>query len=280
MTLLCPLDDALRMDLAYRLHLLGLGGGNDEVLPGYLRAEETLRRSLRGHIPHGLGRFASLAEAVTAPDADGRDRSWFAKRAEAGELAEMRRHEARLVGEVETLARGLEVEPSSFVISTALRPLPLLAPASVLTAGRPLLAAGPEVSAELLLLGLIAQPHAARLSERFSHVDDEARRFGVLMAAGTAFLSLAPASDLVDRVLLAVVRELLPPQHRGDAVVRWIDRLAPDLDQPPGEIERTAHGLSRRRADRVHRAWTRGFFVPRGDVMGGRLSPQADANEE
>jgi hypothetical protein len=75
----------------------------------------------------------------------------------------------------------------------------------------------------------------------------------------------------LDRLLVDVVQHVLPPQHRAETLTRRIQKLADRglFDQPPGEIERTLHGLGRRRADRVHRAWQRAFFVPRGVTIPG-----------
>lgn len=129
------------------------------------------------------------------------------------------------------------------------------------------MAVGPAVPPELLILGATALCLDEPLRERFAGLSPATRQFGTLMAAGTAFLVLAPQTPLLEAMLKVVVRDVLPPQHRADEVHAHIKRLAPLLDQPPGEIERTMHGLGRNRADRLHRAWLRGFFVPRGFAL-------------
>ena len=85
------------------------------------------------------------------------------------------------------------------------------------------------------------------------------------------------AAYWLDGLLIDTTRSLIPPQHRADEIERRIASLARRglIDQPPGEIERTIHGLGRRRPDRLHRAWLRGFFVPRGVVVPG-VRPNAE----
>lgn len=274
-----------RRELAYRLHLFGLTGSSDEVPPSYRRAEEALRRAARVPFPRDEVLPRTLEAALSGP-LDTRDLPWFERRAQAGEAAEVERTEARLVAELEALTAGWpgaapEAPIATLVVSPALRPLPLIVrvagadvadgAAAEAGQGRPLILVGPEAVPEILLLAALALPHAARLETGYlasvREVTPAARRFGVLMVGGSLLHHREPPSELLDRVLKAVVQDVLPPQHRGDEVARWINGMASCLDQPPGEIERTIHGLSRRRADRVHRAWVRRFFVPRGDPL-------------
>ena len=98
----------------------------------------------------------------------------------------------------------------------------------------------------------------------------ETRHFTLLMAAGSVLVKRLPDAH-VDKLLVDTTRLLIPPQHRENLIEKRILSLSNRnlLDQPPGEIERTIHGLQRRRADRLHRAWLRGFFVPRGVELAG-----------
>lgn len=271
----CAVDEAAgRRELGYRLHLLGLSGAGDEVPPSYRRAEEVLRRAARVPFPRDEVLPKDLVSALSGTP-DKRDWPWFERRAQAGEAAEVGRAEGRLVAAVDALwPEAAPAEPlATLVVSPALRALPLLVgrDGGPGPGGRPLLFAGPEAVPEVLLLAALVLPHAARLEEAYlasvRPVSAMARRFGVLMVGGSLLQQREPPSALLDRVLTAVVQEVLPPQHRGDEVARWIYAMESCLDQPPGEIERTIHGLSRRRADRVHRAWVRRFFVPRGDAL-------------
>lgn len=267
----CVVDPAeSRRELGYRLHLFGLTGSGDEVPPSYRRAEEALRRAARVPFPRDELLPRTLDEALVGP-VEMRDMAWFERRAQAGEAAEVERAEARLVEAVHGLwpDGAPEVPVATLVVSPALRPLPLLVGGE--GGARPLILAGPEVSPEVLLLAALVLPHAARLETGYlasvRDVTPAARRFAVLMVGGSLLHYREPPSALLDQVLKSVVQEVLPPQHRGDEVARWINSMASCLDQPPGEIERTIHGLARRRADRVHRAWVRRFFVPRGDEL-------------
>jgi hypothetical protein len=269
----CVVDPAeSRRELGYRLHLFGLTGSGDEVPPSYRRAEEALRRAARVPFPRDEVLPKSLSEALTGA-VDPRDLPWFERRAQAGEAAEVQRAEVSLVEAVQTLwpDGAPELPVATLVVSPALRPLPLISAGG--EGARPLILAGPDASPEILLLAALVLPHAARLETGYlasvRDVTPAARRFATLMVGGSLLHYREPPSALLDQVLKTVVQEVLPPQHRGDEVARWINSMASCLDQPPGEIERTIHGLARRRADRVHRAWVRRFFVPRGDLLAG-----------
>lgn len=278
----CVVDPAQsRRELGYRLHLFGLSGAGDEVPPSYRRAEEALRRAARVPLPPDGFLPKTLDEALVGP-VEMRDMPWFERRAQAGEAAEVERAESRLVEAVHGLwpLAAPEVPVATLVVSPALRPLPLMVVGTGGAGGaggeegaRSLILAGPDASPEILLLAALVLPHAARLETGYlssvREVTPAARRFGVLMVGGSLLHYREPPSALLDQVLKSVVQDVLPPQHRGDEVARWINSMASCLDQPPGEIERTIHGLSRRRADRVHRAWVRRFFVPRGDLLAG-----------
>ncbi len=267
--------------LAYRLHLLGIAGGGDEVVSGYLRAEELLRRAARTPFPkepRGFGPRATVSEALQAEVVDMRDLPWFERRQAQGEEAEAARTQERLVGEVNALldsmvggagAEGIGAGSVRLVISPALRPIPSLCPHGDAASGTPIIAAGPDVSAELLFLAVVAMPFADEVEQRFERAPFAARRLAKLMVGGSRIVRASPSDALIERVLVAVVHELLPPQHRQVELEKMIRKLVPELDQPPGEIERAIKGMGRRRADRVHRAWLRGFFVPRGMVLPG-----------
>lgn len=265
-----PLKDTPRRELAYRLHLLGLGGSSDEVPPSYRRAEETLRRAARMAMPADNDLPQTLTAALTEP-VDTRDQVWFQRRAEAGESAEVERVEMKLQAAVDALwPRTVPDEAlANLVVSPALRPLPLIVERPGET---PLICAGPDASPEVLVLAALVLPFAASLDAALMRaapvkkkpISAASRRFAILMVGGSLLHEANPPPEVLDQVLVSVVHDVLPPQHRGDEVGRWINQVASLLDQPPGEIERTIHGLARRRADRVHRAWVRRFFVPRG----------------
>lgn len=246
-----PLNDR---EVGYRLHLLGLAGGTFEVQPGYLRTEE----KLRPRVPRGLVTWVTVDEALAAEVAPDADRAWFARRWDAGEgrLAEALAPEVLALGWPEDLLGGDAV---GLLVAPPLRPVPALAPRARIVA------VGAGTPPSLAALGVAALDLEALYPAELAR---DARRFAAWMAAGTR---VAPrlASGALDRLLEDVVHHLLPPQHRQDELEAHVRALFATglMDQPPGEVERTIHGMGRRRADRVHRAWTRGFFVPRGAVV-------------
>lgn len=230
-------------DVSYRLHLLGLGGGTLDVLPAYLRTEEKLRKK----VPRPVT-WTTVDEALTATEVPAVDRPWFEQRWAAGEGRE-----------AEALARAVAelgwADDVRLVTSSALRSLPCLAPAARTVA------VGSNTPPTLVALGSLALDLEAHYPAR---VPPETRRFAALMWAGTKALPRL-SSDALDQLLIDATQHLIPPQHRADELARHVRALTKLdlLDQPPGEIERTVHGLGRRRADRLHRAWSRGFFAPR-----------------
>jgi len=243
------------VDAGYRLHLLGLQGeAAFEVQPAYLRTEQ----KLRPRVPRGLVAWTTVDEALATTEVPSDERAWFLRRWEAGEsvahagVAQSMRALVSDPGWAAALTADARV-----LVSPAVRALPALAPAS-----RTIVVA-PDGSPGLVGLGLLALVHDLEPAIP-REVPAVTRRFTALMAAGTHALAHVSGPAL-DALLVDVVRHLLPPQHRAAELAAHVRALTSRglLDQPPGEIERTIHGLGRRRADRVHRAWQRGFFVVR-----------------
>jgi len=234
-------------ELGYRLHLLGLAGGSLEVQPGYLRTEEKLRKQ----VPRGLVGWLTVDEALAASDVPASDRAWFDKRWAMGEGTEA----TTLAASIAALGWDVSID-AALVVSPALRALPCLAPTTRTVA------VGAGTLPTLAALGGVALDLEARYPAALAA---DTKRFAAWMWAGS-LVTPRLASDALDRLLIDATQYLLPPQHRQDELEHHVLVLARAklLDQPPGEIERTIHGLGRRRADRLHRAWTRGFFVPRG----------------
>ncbi|MCC6625559.1 MAG: hypothetical protein IT385_30250 [Deltaproteobacteria bacterium] len=241
--------------VAYRLHLLGLDEAAFEVQPAYRRTE----LKLRPKVPRGLVAWATVDEALAASEVPDADEAWFERRWQAGE----RELHAQLAAAMDALVRddgwAAALAPDvRVVVSPAVRGVPALAPATRTVA------VGPDTPPTLVGLGVVALVHDF---ERAIPLDVPAptRRFTALMAAGTRALDHVRGAAL-DALLEDVTRHLLPPQHRADELAAHVHALERRglLDQPIGEIDRTIHGLGRRRADRVHRAWQRGFFLVRG----------------
>ncbi len=128
------------------------------------------------------------------------------------------------------------------------------------TDGDALLCAGIGVLPMRCRLALLA----ARLESVVPTQDlsDADARYLRRQTAATLWYRAIDASE-VDTLLAAVAESELPTRYEGPAFIERIERLAPRLDQPPGEIVRLSKGLSRRYTDRLHRAWERGFFLPR-----------------
>ncbi len=243
------LEPEAAFEVGYRLHRLGLAGTAFEVTPGYLRTEEQLRRAMRVRLPPPAT-WQDLAEALSGEDAPIDDRAWYRRRFEAGEGRE-----------AETLSPLSDAV--AFVVSPALRTMPFIAPGIVAT--------GPGLPHTLAALGVAAHGIAELILGALPEALTPAtRHFTLLMAAGSVLVKTLP-DEQIEALLVDVTRVLIPPQHRENLIEKRILSLSNRnlLDQPPGEIERTIHGLQRRRPDRLHRAWMRGFFVPRGVVLPG-----------
>jgi hypothetical protein len=82
--------------------------------------------------------------------------------------------------------------------------------------------------------------------------------------AATAWIQREEVNASLDEHLAALVPRLCAPIGQTDTYTARFERWATQLDQPPGEITRIHDGLIARRSDRLHRAWTRRFFVPTG----------------
>jgi len=266
------LDDDAGFEVGYRLHRLGLTGRGFEVTPGYLRTEEQLRRAARMRFPPDVA-WKSVAEALTGeapPESATSDRAWYRRRYDAGE-GRQAPELARAIMEIDT--RWAPPGDVAFVVTPALRGIPCLSRSTLPELGAaPLIASGVGMPATLGLLGAAALgiegPVMAALPD---DLPDETRHFVVLMVAGSVLLAAGIGPQALDRLLTDATRVLIPPQHRDGVIEKLIYSLEKRglLDQPPGEIDRTIHGLARRRADRLHRSWQRGFFVPRGSTVPG-----------
>lgn len=266
------LEGEVGLEAGYRLHRLGLVDGAFEVTPGYRRAEEQLRRAARVRMPASVA-WRSVAEAFAGEGADETDRAWFMRRRELGEGREGAAL-AQAVGEIACPWRP--AREVGFVVSPALRDVPCLAPRTVAACGGgAVVASGPGIPASLGLLGACAlEVEEAVRAGLPEELGPETARFVACMVAGSILVTAGLEGGALDALLVDATRTLIPPQHRAEENERRIASLARRglIDQPPGEIERTIHGLGRRRPDRLHRAWLRGFFVPRGvDIPGVRL---------
>lgn len=122
---------------------------------------------------------------------------------------------------------------------------------------------GPRCAGITLCLALVAEQVRPLL--RLDALSPRQQDMVRLHVGGAALFAAQDQETALDSWLPDLVEAILPrpsekDSYQGD-VVAVADLL---LDQPPGEIERIAIGLSQRRIPRLLRAWRRGFFVPPG----------------
>ncbi len=239
------------LEVAHRAHLLGLLHPS-----GYRRQDDTLRRGAR--LPRYRG---------------GDDRSWFERRQRLGESAAM-------AEQAEAIASALDAWP---------RVEGLLAPTIELTVA----CAAPAwpVSATRRPWRVVVAPRTAPGVVLVAALAGSLRSFLKLRAipwyqrdliAGHCAASLLvrePAfADRVDDLLRDIGLLFFPARaERARFSDELRDLVARHGDQPPGEIERLVDGLAKGRLDRLHRAWLRDFFTPRGTVLKDWVARQRQA---
>jgi hypothetical protein len=229
------------LEAAFGFHQEALQG-SWRAAPGYRRADAELRRLTPG-------RFAD-------------ERSWFETRWRTGEGEATAAHAQRLASGAAQwpFARWLGRVEVDVVVGMALGPLPRLLETKL--GGVLRVAVGPAGPESLVALAALAHekvPGLDALSLQPPWCDTLP-----LHLAATAVVADPALAPWLDRLLADAGRTLLPGPEREAAFERALCRLAETrLAQPRGEVERIARGLAKRRLDRLHRAWTRGFFVLR-----------------
>jgi hypothetical protein len=246
-----PLQIDFAPEPRYRLHLLALNGGDAELQPGYRRAEEKLRRK----VPSGPPAWTSVDEAFANPNIPVDDRAWFDRRDAVETLQLQKVVDALMVSPFAALPEG--IPPVRVVAAVPIRPQPALAPRARAVA------MGPASPPSLVWLSALALEPRAAIRDAHPDLDEVTARFLALMLAGQLHVSALASADL-DTLLTDIVGTVLPPQHRGDETIAMLERLRVigRLPEHPGEYERMLHGIPRRRADRIHRAWLRKSFSP------------------
>lgn len=272
----------LSRDLACRLHQLALSGARWPIRPAYHKDDAQLRRMLGDKLarnkpprPGDEGtdpteawdaiRACMIATGPPAPD------PWFDRRWRGGEESSMRERGATLA---EAVAR--------FDLGTALRghlPLelqtsPALMPLAVASWGpRVRVVAGPTAPAGVVLLAAIA----ALVARDLPLADDPPGIRALIhhhLAGAVAVRIPTLAADV--EVLLNDARGLLPQRQGSARFAERVRSLASRLPQAHGEVERIAEGLAAGRTDRMHRAWLRAFFAPRGFDLDAWVSRHAE----
>jgi hypothetical protein len=273
-----PLVAASSRAFAHGAHLAALAG-DDPALRGisttYRRADARLRAQAGGPAaptPEELQGVGTVSEAVDLETEPTLDATWFATRWDLGEGAAVEEHARRGVDEALALScarsgliRGPDGGPVVVLASAALGPEAI--------AGRTGAAVGigPRVSGAAVLLEAVGSRLGpavdAAIASLTSSLSPAARRLTVRQTAATALLRAGGDEMDPEALLGQVIHDLVGggPPAAADLRARIAElELARILDQAPGEITRIADGLAGRRADRLHRAWIRGFFVPRG----------------
>ena len=209
----------------------------------------------------GLDEWAgvSLYETLSSPTPHETDRAWFERRWTSGERDVMEAHAKRVVEEASSVPMGPLGGEDSWEVFGA----PVMGNCALAHGPARRIVVGPRCAGITLCLALVAEQLRPLLKlDALSHTQQEMVRLHV---GGAALFEVQDEETALDSWLPDLVEAILPRPSEQDAyqedVVAVADLL---LDQPPGEIERIAIGLSQRRIPRLLRAWRRGFFVPPG----------------
>lgn len=228
-------------EAAYRAHLLSLAFATT-----YRRQDETLRRGARQ--PRYRG---------------GPDLAWFARRQELGERQAMAAQSKVLADALEEWPRlgGLIDHPYRVSVACAAPAWPVAstrAPWRLIAAPR----SEPGVVLLAALAGKLRQSLPLRAMSPY-------QRDVVAGHTAASVLVREPAfADHIDELLRQVGRLVFPARAERPRFIRETQELVSQFgDQPPGEIERLVDGMAKGRLDRLHRAWLRDFFVPRGFAL-------------
>lgn len=254
MTRFTPLADRALCTIA---HLHALQDQAPYGVSAYRKRDVDLRKRARAAKAPTLGaRQFDLLEAMKSGSAPSVDNAWFERRWGLGEESAVARASARISAEAEALGTfGLDLGESAQVTASA--------------AIRWAIASGPKVLVSMsstgyhVLVALVAG--RCRGSLRLDDLSRFDRHVAELHVAASLLAGLDGFADHVDPLLESVGRDLLPRTGSEAIQKEQLLRLAESvLDQPPGEVERIASGFHQGRTDRLHRAWSRGFFYPRG----------------
>ena len=234
------------------------------AVPSYRKRDRDLRKrgSFKGKVTDGT-RGLDLVDLLERDEMLHGDDPWFDKRWSLGEQTAVVRASAEIAQQAEKLGSfELDLGDSIDVTASAAIRWSVGVQSRVLVATR---GTGYHV-----LLAAIASRLRKHVSlSALSHFD---RHVLELHIAATVLVNQPAFASHVDRLLNQVGRELMPqPGSEGIAKAQLIRLGESVLEQAYGEIERIGSGLHQGRTDRLHRAWSRGFFVPRGVSLSGLL---------
>ena len=227
------------------------------ALPAYRKRDRDLRK--RAYFKGKMESAADnrdLMEKLLTPSSGAPENGWFKKRWELGEESAVRNASQRITDETNALGTfGFVLHDRYQVTSSAAIRWSLACDKTVFVSMT-------GTGYHALVASVASKVRHLLALEALSSFD----RHVLEMHIGATILVAKPEfSGHLDQLLSDVGRDLLP-QPGSEGIARaQLQRVAETvLEQAHGEVERIASGLHQGRTDRLHRAWSRGFFLPRG----------------
>lgn len=227
------------------------------AVSAYRKRDLDLRKRARGpKLAKGLSETSNFLECLKTPPVEGAGEPWFKKRWELGEATSVTTASKRIATEAEAVgAFGLNLGETVQITASAAVRWGVSVDQRVLVG---IQGTGYHALASLVAGRCRDAMPLSEISEFDGHVLE-------LHVAATLMVNCPGFEGHVDALLKTLGRSLLPGSGREAIQHAQLLRLAGSiLDQSPGEVARIASGLHQGRTDRLHRAWSRGFFVPRG----------------
>jgi hypothetical protein len=187
------------------------------------------------------------------------DAKWFERRWSLGEKESCATQSKRLAEEASALPMGDLLGGTTFQVtaSTAIG-------WAYGTTTPHVVVAGLRTSGYMVALATIAAKLRPDLPQN-NELTPYLRYLAEIHLAATALIRIPAFDSHVEALLTTAGKQLRPFKGGEGQARRWIRRIARIyLDQPPGEIGKITAGLHQNRTDRLHRAWSRGFFIPKG----------------
>jgi hypothetical protein len=243
--------------LCHLAHVHAMEDAAPFAVSAYRKRDRDLRKHARFKAKHKpSGSEVDLIAGLTTLPMEMADEAWFTRRWELGEEHAVAMASRKIAGQAESLGTfGLTLEDEvNITASAAIRWGVAVGPKLLVSI------AGSGYHALLSCIASSLRPLLAlpTLSGFDRHVLE-------LHVAATVLISIPAFETHIDPLLAGIGRDLLP-KPGSEAIARTqLARLAElALEQAHGEVERIASGMHQGRTDRLHRAWLRGFFIPKG----------------